>query len=443
MSGRVRLAAAIAAATFLLWSPSLSGSFLKDDFSNFVVNPAVRKGSWTAFFTDARSASADPELRDVYRPLTTAWYAARVRGLGLNPFFFHLFDVAAHSANAGLVCLIALELGAAAPAAAAGALLFSLHPAQAEAVSYASGAPAAYCLLLLLLTLLLHRRGRRWPALACFAAAGLVKETGLVFAPLLALADWALDASVSPREAARRAAPYLGVTAALAAARLAVLGGLGAAAPRSGSWAAQAAFAASGLALDVRAALWPYGQRVCYTLPQPAGWGLAAAGAAAVLLWAAAAAAALRRRDAWSLPVFWSAAALLTVCNVVPRAILAADRFAYAALPAAAWALALVLGRSRRAAWAACAAVLLWLTPLCVVQQWTFDSNFSADLAAYQAAPDDACGAALLATDYYNWRLPARAAALAEAGLARHPDRFCAARLERVRSLTRNRTKRS
>ena len=62
--------------------------------------------------------------------------------------------------TAGVVLLIGWELCGSLPAAAAGALLFALHPAQAESVSYVSGArPSVFSLLFCLLSLRAHRGG--------------------------------------------------------------------------------------------------------------------------------------------------------------------------------------------------------------------------------------------------------------------------------------------
>lgn len=112
------------AAAFAIWSPSLSGSFLKDDDSNFVQNPAVAAPSrWPSFFYLKAANSREKELTVAYRPLATLSYALTARLTGFNPFFFHLVDVAGHAANAALVLLIAFELCGSWPAAAAGALL--------------------------------------------------------------------------------------------------------------------------------------------------------------------------------------------------------------------------------------------------------------------------------------------------------------------------------
>ena len=129
------------AGVFAVWSPSLSGGFLKDDESNFLANPVVQDPArWPAFFYVKSANSLERELTVAYRPLATLSYAVTARLAGFNPFFFHLLDVAGHAANAALVLLLGWELCGSLPAAAAGAALFAFHPAQAESVSYVSGA---------------------------------------------------------------------------------------------------------------------------------------------------------------------------------------------------------------------------------------------------------------------------------------------------------------
>lgn len=428
-----RAAFAAFALTFLVWIPSLSGSFAKDDLANIEANPVLQRPSeWPRFFYDAGAASADPSVRDTYRPLASLSYGLTARLLGPHPFFFHLADVLGHALNAALVLLVGWELCASLPAAAAGAAWFALHPAQAEGVSYISAAhPGVFSLLLTLLALLLHRGGRRAAALSCFLAATLFKESAVAFAPLFALPFWTRNRTGSPKPALRAAAPFLLVSAAALAARLPVLGGLGRYPPAGGQWSSQLEFALSGLTLHARGALWPYGQRVCYSLYDGGARVLAPAGALLAAAWCAALAVAWRRRSDWLTPLAWGGAALITVSNLVPRPILAADRFLYPFFPAVAWAVALLLARRPKAAAAALALSLLWLTPRCLEQQFAWRSNFTIDLASRQAS-EDPCAAAVLSVDYVNFGYRARAAELAREALKRRPGPAAEAALRRA-----------
>jgi hypothetical protein len=80
------------------------------------------------------------------RPLLKLSYAANWV-LGPGPLGFHLFNLVCHAANALMVWLLlrrwlpalAPRLEMSAAAAFTAALLFALHPAQTEAVTYVAG----------------------------------------------------------------------------------------------------------------------------------------------------------------------------------------------------------------------------------------------------------------------------------------------------------------
>ena len=142
------------------------------------------------------------------------------RVAGMNPFFFHLIDAAGHAANAALVLLIGWGLTGSLPAAAAGAVLFAFHPAQADSVSYVSGArPSVFSLLFCLLALRAHLKKKRGRALALFAAAAMFKESALGFPLALAAWDWASGPRKTIREAARGTWPYFALAFLFAAVR--------------------------------------------------------------------------------------------------------------------------------------------------------------------------------------------------------------------------------
>jgi tetratricopeptide (TPR) repeat protein len=202
--GRSALAAdaAIVAAVALAYLNALGGSFQFDDYNVIVDNPAVHSlAAW---------AASMPGIR----PLLKLTYALNwTSGLGL--LGFHLFNVAVHAANAVLVLRIALcwtqalaPAGAAAwPAAVTVALLFALHPAQTEAVSYISGRSVSLMALFYLSALIAHLKlgdaggARAWVSPALMAAALAVKETAITLPLVLTL--WELAAGRQLREALR------------------------------------------------------------------------------------------------------------------------------------------------------------------------------------------------------------------------------------------------
>lgn len=423
------------AATMAVWSASLSGGFLKDDGSNFLANPAAREPArWPAFFHDKSANSVEPELTATYRPLASLSYALTARAAGFQPFFFHLIDAAGHAANAALILLIAWELCASLPAAAAGAVLFAFHPAQAESVSYVSGArPSVFSLLFCLLSLRAHLEGRRARSTAFFAAAACFKESALGLP--LALAAWDRARGRTLKDLSLAAAPHFAFAAAFTVLRSAVLGATTDSGLHGGTLASHAAFALAGLAAHARSALWPYGQRLCYTLREPSGWGPPAAGALVLAVLLALFVRGARARRPWLAGLGWAAAFLLPVSNLIPISLLAADRFLYAPLAGLAWLLALAAARlPRRWAFVPAAALAAWLVPRCLERQSDWKSSFTIDLAAEREG-EDACGSALLAIDYFNWEMDSRARALVDEGLSRRPAPEVRAYLGKVAGL--------
>lgn len=86
------------------------------------------------------------EFMDLYVPVTyTAWTAVAFlskligRGGATDPRLFHAASILVHSLNAVLVYALLRKLLKSAWPAAAGAMLFALHPVQVETVAWASG----------------------------------------------------------------------------------------------------------------------------------------------------------------------------------------------------------------------------------------------------------------------------------------------------------------
>ena len=188
-SGLVALAL-LAGAVGATYLNALFGAFQFDDYNAIVHNPAVH--SWSAYV--ASMPGIRPLLKLSY---TFNWTS----GLGL--LGFHLFNVLCHAAN--VVCVFALWrrqsawLGERArdvwPVALTAALLFGLHPAQTEAVTYLSGRSVSLMGLFYLGAILAYVQGgergsRLWQqglSSVLFGAALMVRETAwtLPFALLL------------------------------------------------------------------------------------------------------------------------------------------------------------------------------------------------------------------------------------------------------------------
>jgi len=213
-------AALVIVAVLAAYANALSASFQFDDFNVIVDNRAVHGiDAWLASMPGIR-----PLLKLSY---TLNWIADGVAG-------FHAVNVLLHAGNALLVLAIGRELTRGAPQPALPllsaqsalplfvALLFALHPAQTEAVTYVSGRSVSLMAAFYLGAVLCWLRAQTLVSALLFALALAVKETAwtLPFA-LLLLAPLA---GTSWREALRRTRAHWVVLGAFAVAVLVVPG---------------------------------------------------------------------------------------------------------------------------------------------------------------------------------------------------------------------------
>jgi tetratricopeptide (TPR) repeat protein len=176
------LAAALAA-----YANAFGGSFQFDDFNVIVRQPAVH------------SLAAWWESMPGIRPLLKLSYALSWSAGGGSALAFHAANVALHAANALLAYAVLKELwgrmgvAEAGSAAFAGALLFALHPAHTEAVTYVSGRSVSLMTFFYLASVLAYLRGApRWLSPGLFAAALATKEVAVTLPAALLLCE-ALD----------------------------------------------------------------------------------------------------------------------------------------------------------------------------------------------------------------------------------------------------------
>jgi tetratricopeptide (TPR) repeat protein len=181
---------ALAGAVIVAYGNSFGGVFQFDDFNVIVGNPAVH--SWQAWLADAPTG---------IRPLLKFSYMVNWTW-GVGTFGFHLLNTLIQAVNAILIYHLSRKflenLPSPSPKAAAFAcaLIFALHPAQTEAVTYISGRSTSLMAMFYLASLLAYAHGRdqnnRWllylasPLL--FILAVLTKETAVTLP--LALLLW-------------------------------------------------------------------------------------------------------------------------------------------------------------------------------------------------------------------------------------------------------------
>ena len=336
----------VAAAVALAYLNSFAGVFQFDDFKVIVANPAVHSlAAWR------------DDLAGGIRPLLKLSYALNWMA-GPGEAGFHAFNLAVHVVNTMMVLWLVGRLTNDRAAAVVAALLFGLHPAQTEAVTYVSGRSASLMAAFYLGGLCAYAAGHRIFSVALFALAMMVKEVAITFP--LALLLW--DRSISRRQA---------VHWALAIAAVAVL----VVHPLYGTRLMPA------LDLDsVRSNVLSQIDAITYLVLRlvriypldidpdlrfATEWNLTLV-IEAVLLAGLALAAVLsrKRRPWWALAAAWFAIHLLPTNSLLPRPDLANDRHLYLACIGPFAAVGIEVARAlaaRPRAWAAVAAVALLL----------------------------------------------------------------------------------
>lgn len=181
--------------TGLAYAGSLRGPFQYDDH-NVIVS-----------FAPVHSLAAWWDSMPGLRPLLKFSYALNWQ-LAPAPWAFHFFNLTLHLLNTALLLCWLRRVLPDSRAALMAALIFALHPAQTEAVTYISGRSvsltALFCLLALYAQAVAQRHAGLLMAL-CTALALLVRETAWVLPFFLLLMEW--QAGRAPREVAARLWP--------------------------------------------------------------------------------------------------------------------------------------------------------------------------------------------------------------------------------------------
>ena len=166
--------------------PSFAGVFQFDDYNVIVNAPGVH--SWHALLGNLG-----------IRPLLKASYTLNWT-LGPGEFGFHLVNISAHAINSALLYAVGSTLCArwfgegdsdrARGVALAAALLFALHPAQTEAVTYISGRSSSLMASFYLGALLVYLRGgQRVVSTLLFVLALATRETAVTLPAALLLCE--------------------------------------------------------------------------------------------------------------------------------------------------------------------------------------------------------------------------------------------------------------
>ncbi|MEW6042398.1 MAG: tetratricopeptide repeat protein, partial [Elusimicrobiota bacterium] len=179
-------------AVFFSYSNSFKNKFVYDDRSLIVENKYIHNWNYLpAFFrTGMWSFKESPERPVYYRPLPAVTFLVDYTIWGLNPSGYHFVNTLFHAVNGMLVFLILNSLTGNFHLAAASGLLFAVHPAQTEAVTFISSRCEVLFLFFLLLTILLFIKDKILFSTICFSLALLSKETALITPALLFLVTY-------------------------------------------------------------------------------------------------------------------------------------------------------------------------------------------------------------------------------------------------------------
>lgn len=167
---RLFFAALLAGVSFAVYWSTLSNGFVYDDNFQILKNPWIRGFSRLPemFTTDSYGFMEEGFRTNTYRPMLFTVYGVEYALFGLKPWGWHLFNVMFHAANSVMVfftlsLLLKGEAGEAASRpyssdrhAFAGALIFTVHPANGEAVAWVGCVPELLYTLLCLASFYLY-----------------------------------------------------------------------------------------------------------------------------------------------------------------------------------------------------------------------------------------------------------------------------------------------
>ncbi len=204
-----------ASLSFLIYLPSLNGSFLFDDNHMIVNNTFIKNPKYFPLFFKGYVTSY-PIPKGMCRPLLMLSFAFNYWGGGLNPVGYRIINVLLHFLNATLLYFLLTSLKKDTPKTLAFLiiLLFLVHPINTEAVSYISSRSDLMVTFFILGGFLLYLKKRY--ALSCllYVFSLLTKETGLCF-PLLILSYefiyFIKDYPLSKKDIGKRKFVYIGI----------------------------------------------------------------------------------------------------------------------------------------------------------------------------------------------------------------------------------------
>lgn len=202
-----------------IYQQSISFDFLTNWDDTFYIseNPAIRG------FTAYNIAEAFTNTyRGNYAPVQMLSYIMDHAAWGLNPAGFHLTNVVIHAANAALFYILVILCRGSRLTAFTSAVIFAIHPVQAEAVAWVSQRKTLLAVMFFLLSFILYINARqkgRAPRTSyllsglAFMLALLSKSVAVVLPFCLLLYELCIPHESNPlrRKALFRLMPYLAI----------------------------------------------------------------------------------------------------------------------------------------------------------------------------------------------------------------------------------------
>lgn len=344
----IGFAVIITLAVALVYLKAAPGGFVWDDVPLVRDNLYVRRIENVKLLFSKKYFAAFNELS--YRPVCTLTYLIDYQIWGAEPGG-HITNTVLHLLNSLLLYFFVLRLYGRHRAAFGAAGLFALHPVQTEAVAGITFREDLLCLLFVLAAahfyLSWREGGGRWkiPMLVSFALALLSKETAVVLPAAIVAMELSPPLSTRVRRAGWSGAAALWVCAgAYLALRFFVFKGPSEVYPGGGGWeTAKLSLAAFQRYLELielkfhQCVIYPPEAILNFDAPS---WALA--GVHAVLI---AACLIFFKRSAAAWGMAWFILFLLPVSNIVPIAVVMADRYLYIPLAGLATAFALIVER--------------------------------------------------------------------------------------------------
>ena len=220
MSIGVRGPLLVAALVLLIALPSMRCGYIELDDQLYLHGHPPSQG-----LTSEAIAFSFTSVKETYwHPLAWLSHALDVELFGAAPAGHHLTSILLHALAAGLLCLVLIRLGAGAWVAAAGSLLWALHPLRVESFAWLAERKDVLCALFFLAAVLaylryLHRPSR--PRYAAWLSLGLLalmsKPTAVSLPVILLLLDfWPRRRSTSLPRLALEKLPLVAASAAVA-----------------------------------------------------------------------------------------------------------------------------------------------------------------------------------------------------------------------------------